>query len=240
MRPLHIITPVKDSIGLAVQTFRSVLEAELPPGSKYTVYNDRSTPGNRTVLENTARQYGFHLVHLEDITDNPSPNYLTVLRMARRDALAAGAHLLIIESDVTVRPDTVTALYGKATDLPVCGMAAAVTVDRDGHINYPYDKMGLPFQKYSDIPTRKHLSFCCTLLTVELLERVDFERFDASKSWFDVTVSRESLKRGLANYACTGIRVLHQPHGSRPWKQLKYKNPLKYYWLKIIKKRDRI
>ena len=34
--------------------------------------------------------------------------------------------------------------------------------------------------------------------------------------------------------------VWHRPHGSRPWKQLKYKNPLKYYFLKYWKGLDKI
>jgi hypothetical protein len=34
--------------------------------------------------------------------------------------------------------------------------------------------------------------------------------------------------------------VTHRPHASRPWKQLKYKNPLKYYWLKLTKGLDKI
>ena len=38
----------------------------------------------------------------------------------------------------------------------------------------------------------------------------------------------------------TSLPVLHRPHQSRPWKQLKYKNPLKYYWLKFTKGLDKI
>ena len=34
--------------------------------------------------------------------------------------------------------------------------------------------------------------------------------------------------------------VLHKPHSSRPWKQLKYKNPLLYYWRKLTQRRDKI
>jgi len=36
------------------------------------------------------------------------------------------------------------------------------------------------------------------------------------------------------------LTVWHRPHSSRPWKQLKYTNPLKYYWLKFTKGLDKI
>ena len=63
---------------------------------------------------------------------------------------------------------------------------------------------------------------------------------DPSKNWYDVTISHESLKRGFQNYLFTTLPVWHRPHSSRPWKQLKYKNPLKYYWLKYTKGLDKI
>lgn len=72
------------------------------------------------------------------------------------------------------------------------------------------------------------------------MERFDFDRLDASKNWFDVTISHEALKAGFRNYLFTTLPVLHRPHGSRPWKLLKYKNPLKYYWLKYTKGLDKI
>lgn len=49
--PLHIITPVKDSIDLSLQTIRSVLASQLSVPFVYTVYNDFSTPENRARLE---------------------------------------------------------------------------------------------------------------------------------------------------------------------------------------------
>jgi len=38
----------------------------------------------------------------------------------------------------------------------------------------------------------------------------------------------------------TNVPVLHLPHSSRPWKMLKYTNPLKYYWKKYTKGLDKI
>ena len=78
------------------------------------------------------------------------------------------------------------------------------------------------------------------MLCNRLLQAFDFHSLDAEKNWFDVTISHESLNAGLHNYLYTSLPVLHRPHQSRPWKQLKYKNPLKYYWLKFTKGLDKI
>lgn len=238
MKSLHIITPVKDSIDSTLATVRAILAS--PPEAEwtYTVYNDFSTPGNTRRLEQASRELGFRLVNLSDLTDHPSPNYLLVLRTARREALEAGAGLLIVESDVTVGSDTLKGLWNGALQRPDCGIAAAVTVDGEGRINYPYLYARDWPRGVTDV--KKHLSFCCSLLTPELMRRFDFDRLDASKNWFDVTISHESLACGLHNYLFTTLPVLHRPHGSRPWKQLKYTNPLKYYWLKFTRGLDKI
>lgn len=55
-----------------------------------------------------------------------------------------------------------------------------------------------------------------------------------------MTISHESVAHGLHNYLFTSLPVIHRPHQSRPWKQLKYTNPLKYYWLKFTKGLDKI
>ncbi|MCD8072770.1 MAG: glycosyltransferase family 2 protein [Alistipes sp.] len=240
MRKLHVITPVKDSIDLSLETIIAVTGSDLPDGARYTVFNDRSTPENRNILSRACNENGCDIVHIEDITDRPSPNYITILRLMRKECHQENAHLCIVESDVTVGKNTINRLHLQAEQLPGCGLAAAVTVDAAGQINYPYDKMNLPFTRGGDIPTRKHLSFCCTVLTHQLLASVDFDAFDDGKSWFDVTISNEALRSGLTNYVCADLKVVHKPHGSRPWKLLKYTNPIKYYWQKYTKKRDRI
>ena len=78
------------------------------------------------------------------------------------------------------------------------------------------------------------------LLTPALLKACDFDRLDDSKNWFDVTISHDSLAAGLHNYLFCSLPVVHRPHGSRPWKQLKYTNPIKYYWTKWTKGFDKI
>ena len=118
------------------------------------------------------------------------------------------------------------------------GMVAAVTHDDNGRVNFPYEYA----QKYSigAIDTHKRLSFCCTLMTVEMLQRVDFEQLNPEKDWFDVTITRLSRESGFQNILLTDTPVRHYPHSSRPWKQLKYTHPLRYYWRKIFYAKDKI
>lgn len=238
MKKLHIITPVKDSIDSTLETIRAIKGSRLSVPFTYTIYNDFSTPENTRRLEEAAQEYDFRLVNLSDLTDHPSPNYLLVLQTSQREAIEAEAGLLIVESDVTVKPDTLQSLYDGACQWKDCGIAAAVTTDEAGQINYPYlHARGRENQVYAE---KKHCSFCCSLLTLDLLKAFDFRELDPTKNWFDVTISHESLKKGFSNYLFTTLPVLHRPHASRPWKQLKYKNPLKYYWLKYTKGLDKI
>lgn len=235
---LHIITPVKDSLDTTLATIESVMTSRISEPFTYTVYDDFSTPETSRRLDAEAKRWGLRVVHLSDITNHPSPNYLLVLRTARKEALDAGAHLCIVESDVTLRPDTLQSLLDGAAERPDCGIAAAVTVDESGAINYPYlHARGRENQVFA---TRKHCSFCCSLLTPELLRRFDFAALNPEKNWYDVTISHESITCGLQNYLFTSLPVLHRPHQSRPWKQLKYKNPILYYWKKFTKGLDKI
>ena len=238
MEKLLIITPVKDSIQTTLDTIHAIMESGISVPYTYTIYNDNSTPENTAILEKEAEKYGFRLVNISDLTDHPSPNYLLVLQMAQEEALAQNAGLCIVESDVTVKPDTLQRLFDGAKARKDCGIAAAVTVDESGAINYPYlYAKGHENQEYE---TRKHCSFCCSLLTPALLSQFNFHELNPEKNWYDVTISHQSQALGLRNYLFTTLPVLHRPHQSRPWKQLKYKNPLKYYWLKFTKGLDKI
>lgn len=158
--------------------------------------------------------------------------------MAQKEAIEAEAGLLIVESDVVVKKNTLQDLFDGALARPDCAIAAAVTTDESGEINYPYlHAKGNENKIYAE---KKHCSFCCSLLTLRFLKEFDFHQLDATKNWYDVTISHEALKKGFQNYLFTVLPVWHRPHGSRPWKQLKYKNPLKYYWLKFTKGLDKI
>jgi len=238
MKALHVITPVKDSIESTLDTIRAVCGSRLTMPHTYTVFDDFSTPENAARLDAAAEEYGFRLVHLSEMTDHPSPNYLLVLQTAQAEALEAEAALCIVESDVTVRPETLQALWDGAAERADCGMAAAVTVDGEGRINYPY--LYAEGWEGQVVSVRKHLSFCCSLLTPRFLRSYDFRQLNPEKNWFDVTISHQALKNGFANYLFASLPVRHRPHASRPWKQLKYTNPLRYYWLKFTRGLDKI
>ena len=238
MKLIHIITPVKDSIETTMETIEAIMSSTINTPYTYTVYNDFSTPENTKKLEDASKKFGFRLVNLSDITDHPSPNYLLVLQTAQKEALDQEAGVLIVESDVTVRKDTLQGLVDGALQRPDCAIAAAVTVDESGVINYPYKHM--LGKENQVVDSKKHCSFCCSLLTPALLKAFDFNTLDPSKNWYDVTISHEALNSGLKNFVFTTLPVIHRPHQSRPWKQLKYKNPLKYYWIKFTKGLDKI
>ena len=74
----------------------------------------------------------------------------------------------------------------------------------------------------------------------ELLRSFDFERLDPEKNWYDVFISHEAVRLGFRNLLMLGNPVVHKPHSSRPWKQLKYSNPIKYYLMKLLHGRDKI
>ena len=225
MKCIHIITPVKDSIDSTLDTVRAIMSSDIKVPFTYTIYNDFSTPENTLRLEEASKEYGFQLVNLSDLTDHPSPNYLLVLQKTQQEAIEAEAGLLIVESDVTVQPNTLQSLFDGAIERKDCGMAAAITTDESVVINFPY--LYAKGSKPKVYDEKKRFSFCCTLLTLDYLKAFDFHQLDASKNWFDVTISHESLNKGFHNYLFINLPVLHRPHGSRPWKQLKYTNPLK-------------
>jgi hypothetical protein len=238
MKNLHIITPVKDSIDSTIQTIEALMASVTDVNFHYTIYNDFSTEQTTTLLKEYSKRYNFELVNLCDITDHPSPNYLLVLQTAQRRAIEQDADLLIVESDVIVATDTIDRLVKGASARRDCGIAASVTVDDQGEINYPYGyAKGHEGETYA---VDKHCSFCCSLLTNALLRSYDFNLLDPEKHWFDVHISHISRAAGFNNYLFCDAPVIHRPHSSRPWKQLKYTNPLKYYWRKFFKKFDKI
>lgn len=227
--------PVKDSLDTAREAIAAVLQT---PDADLTVYNDFSTPENTAALRQMSTEMGFRLVNWEEHTDHPSPNYRLTLQDSQRRAIGEGRHLVIVESDVTVQPDTIQHLVAEAK--PGVGMVAAVTVDADGQINFPYLYAAKSTTLHTPLSTHKRLSFCCTLLTLDLLKALPFDNLDPQKSWYDVAISHQSIRLGFSNLLMFDNRVLHRPHSSRPWKQLKHTNPLKYYWEKITRRRDRI
>lgn len=229
---LHIIMPVKDSVDTAERAIRAIIGS----GYTLTVYNDNSTAENTNRLTALAEEMGFTLRNLSEMTDHPSPNYRLVLQTAQKEALEDGAHLVIIESDVIVKEDTIARLHGEVDDM--VGMVAAVTEDTAHEVNFPYEYARR--WKKEVVDTKKRFSFCCTLLTHAFLGAYSFEELDPTKNWYDVTISHKSTEMGYRNLLMMNNPVLHMPHSSRPWKQLKYTNPLLYYWRKLTQHKDKI
>ena len=114
----------------------------------------------------------------------------------------------------------------------------AVTVDEAGRVNFPY--LYPRRLRGPAVDTRKRFSFCCTPLSNAFLSAYSFDLLDPEKQWFDVSISHRSLELGFRNRLLLNAPVLHRPHSSRPWKRLKYTNPLRYYWQKLTQHRDRI
>ncbi len=246
---VNIVMPVKDAVDVAEKAIRCLCGWEMP----FMVWNDRSTEENTARLHVLQEELGFTLIDVAELTDHPSPNYLMLLQRAQAECLATDRDLVIVESDVLVQADTLQRMLS-AANTASCGMVAAVTHDTERKINFPY----LYAQKYNKslvvsrwslvqsqkskeiIDTDKRLSFCCTLLTNAFLRAFDFAQLDPTKDWFDVTISKMSRKLGFKNLLLLDAPVTHMPHASRPWKKLKYTNPLKYYWLKLTHGRDKI
>jgi hypothetical protein len=236
VKQLLIITPVKDSMQTAMKAIERVCQSK--GDHLFSVYNDYSTPENRNVLAATASTLGFELINIEEQVSTPSPNYRFTLQNARQRALELKAGLLIVESDVYVQPETIEQLFGFAQKTPNCGMAAAITVNENGQINFPYTYV----QPKNDGPiaSEHRLSFCCTLLTLPLLQKLDFAQLSEKKDWFDVQISKDSRRLGFTNYILPKVKVVHLPHSSRPWKKLKYTDPVKYYFRKWVFGKDKI
>ena len=227
-----ILMPVKDSLETAEQAIRAIVKS----GHTLRVDDDNSTAENAQRLDALSKELGIEVVHVGKEINHPSPNYRWVLIEAQREALVKGQDLIIVESDVIVRPETIDQLIVKSQE-PSVGMVAAVTVDEEGNVNFPYEYA----QKiHEDGPCTKRFSFCCTLLTKAFLEAYDFEQLDPEKNWYDVHISHMSVKMGFTNILQVSNPVLHKPHSSRPWKQLKYTNPILYYWRKLTQGRDKI
>ena len=154
-----IITPVKDSLKTTNFTIQAISKAK--GNFEHFVFNDFSQPETKQFLEDAKREYGFQLIHLGDITSTHSPNYKLVLEIAQKMALDKECPLIIIESDVVIKLNTLSGLLEILKTKPKCGLIGAITVDQLGNYNFPYT-----FEKTKSneiINTSHSLSFCCTL-----------------------------------------------------------------------------
>lgn len=231
-----VITPVKGSLKTTTETIQSIKNST--GNFHYCIFNDFSSEETTAALKSLSVQNNFELINLAEITNTPSPNYRLVLQLAQDKALKLGLPLIIVESDVEVQNNTLGELVRQSKILPKCGMVGSITRDKEGKINFPY--LNFKRTKKEFVKTRHSLSFCCTLITNELLKMYDYKTLSTEKHWYDVSISRKSLQLGLNNYLLVSEGVLHKPHSSRPWKQLKYTNPIKYYYQKLVKRLDKI
>ena len=223
--------PVKDSLKTTEEAIRATVES----GYTLTVYDDFSSAETVIRLDALREELGICVVHVSQHTDHPSPNYRWVLIDAQKECLEKDAHLVIVESDVIVEKNTITKM--REAVKPRIGLIAAVTKDENGQINFPYEYAR---RMKTDGVCKKRFSFCCTLLTNEFLHAYDFSALNPDKNWYDVHISHMSQKLGFDNILQVSNPVLHKPHSSRPWKQLKYTHPLLYYWRKFKLRRDKI
>ena len=90
-----VITPVKDSLETTRKTIESVSESE--GNIRYLVFNDFSSAETRAFLEESSQTNKFTLIHLEDLTVTPSPNYRIILQKAYETAIQENIPLLLIE-----------------------------------------------------------------------------------------------------------------------------------------------
>lgn len=236
MSEVIVITPVKNSIDTTLDTAKAIAASDVK--LRHIIFNDFSSDESKTALEANQVEIGYELVHLEDLTDHPSPNYKLVLQSAQKMALESNIPLLVIESDVVVKLDTIAKLLDFIQSHDKIGLVGSVTVDESGVVNFPYLKF--KGSKEALIKTQRSLSFCCTLFSVDFLNSYDFMGLDDAKDWYDTFISKKSIELGFENYVLMDTPVWHRPHGSRPWKQLKYSNPVKYYFLKFWKGLDKI
>lgn len=216
---------------MAEQAIRAIVAS----GHKLIVYDDNSTKETAACLDALGKELGIRIVHISKQTAHPSPNYRWVLIDAQKECLANGENLVIVESDVIVGDSTISKLAEAVK--PRIGLITAVTRDENGQVNFPYEYAR---RIKTDGVCKKRFSFCCTLLTNEFLKAYDFAELDPTKNWYDVHISHTAQKLGFDNILQISNPVLHKPHSSRPWKQLKYTNPLLYYWRKLTQRRDRI
>jgi hypothetical protein len=236
MAEVLVITPVKNSIETTLDTARAIAASDV--SVRHIIFNDFSTAEAKAILEEKKTKVGYELIHIEELTDHPSPNYKLVLQIAQKMALEVGLPLLVVESDVVVKPDTISILLAQQRKSEKSGLVGSVTVDEAGTVNFPYLKF--KGKKEPVIQTNRSLSFCCTLFTLDFLRSYDFTGLDEAKDWYDTFISKKSIELGFENTVLMNAPVWHRPHASRPWKQLKYKNPLKYYFLKFWKGLDKI
>ncbi|WP_332912083.1 glycosyltransferase family A protein [Algoriphagus boritolerans] len=138
MAEVLVITPVKNSIETTLDTASAIAASNV--SVRHIIFNDFSTAETKSSLEDHQSKIGYELIHIEDLTDHPSPNYKLVLQLAQKMALEAGLPLLVVESDVVIKHDTISSLLSQQVKSAKSGLVGSVTVDEAGVVNFPYLK----------------------------------------------------------------------------------------------------
>jgi len=164
-----------------------------------------------------------------------APQYGLALRAGLQRAHNEMRQLLVVESDVEVLPGVVLGLQRVLQRKPDAVMAGAVTIDPEGVWNFPYaGTFRAAKLRSSPLIRRRSLSFCCTLLDHGFVDHLLHTPFPDT-GWMDLKISAMARKLGTL-WLALDLQVVHHPHSSRPWKLLKYKNPLLYYFYKITRR----
>jgi len=103
-----VITPVKDSLQNTLETIQAINNSEVE--IQHIVYNDFSNKKTKLSLQDNSIKLCYQLINIEEITNSPSPNYILILKQAQKLALKKGLPLIIVESDVKIKPNTLEQL----------------------------------------------------------------------------------------------------------------------------------
>ncbi len=231
---LLIVTPVKNSLATTIKTIEAV--SQYRSRNEYLIFNDNSDSETLTWLEENSNRLGYTLLHAQELTPEGSPNQRALLIELQRRC--RGRDILFVESDVIISQTTIPELLNAVNTLESPGLIGAVTVDVDGVPCFPHahlkGKTGWVIELNSSI------SFCCTLLTHSFFSSFTASALSRKKEWFDIYLSKKARNSGYKNYILLNQKVFHRPHSSRPWKNLKYTHPIRYYLGKFFARRDRI
>lgn len=100
--------------------------------------------------------------------------------MAQQKAREYRVPLILIESDVVIRPNTITGLLEVTRQAVRPGLIGVITVNEQGEFNFPYSNVRKEATSWSE--TSRSLSFCCTLISCEFLDVYDFKELPLKKT----------------------------------------------------------
>lgn len=211
------------------------MESDILVPFTYTVYNDFSTEENTHRLEEAARQWNFVWSTYQTWPTTPLPTIYWCYKQHKRSHRSR-CRITDCGIGCYCQKNTLQSLYNGALQQNNAELQQLwQPMKRRNQLPLP-TRQGTENQVYPE----KSIAASAVHYSPRTAESIWLQTLDPSKNWYDVTISHESLKRGFQNYLFTTLPVWHRPHSSRPWKQLKYKNPLKYYWLKYTKGLDKI